>query len=112
MALEWHGAREKKRLVDAAVYGLNKTAGNASKYAKPRAPYEFGYLRGSIYPDKAKVKDGEVSVLWGSHDIEYAWDQEFGTAYMPGKAFIRQGQAYAGRVLKDNIAEAYKRGRS
>ena len=80
----WRGEQVKKKIREASKKGLDKTGADCVTTAKirPRMPFMFGFLQGSMQMRPAEERDNKIVMLWGSFEIEYALYQELRKGFM------------------------------
>lgn len=102
--LTWHGPEVQQRVNHAAARAIDETMLNCVTLAAVDAPYDTGALSNDIkVVDRARREGGRTVGRWGSPVVEYTIWQEIGTAFMPGKFFLRGSAAreyprLAGRI--------------
>lgn len=87
MKIEWDkaGLDQLQQAVDAASRDIAEdVADDARRYA----PVDSGRLRSTIHVAPGE-RPNTTRVVCGDDDVDYWADQEFGTRYQPGQAFMR-----------------------
>ena len=88
----------RKMIERGALNAVDRTMADGVNFAKRRVNVDTGSLQGSIKFEPATIENGRPHGLWGSFDINYAADQEFGRH---GKPYLRP----AAKAVYPNLAK-------
>ena len=77
--IKWYGEAIKRKVEQAQRQGINATMAACLREAKSRVPVRTGLLQGSLRMVPAKKMGDKIYGLWGSFQVRYAADVEFGT---------------------------------
>jgi len=89
MTLDWRGPAVSAKMLQAQLYGVNKTLAQAVEHAKRNHAWQnrTGTLEGSIsIAEFARKVGAGVHGGWGSKDVRYALIHELGGRIVPRNA--------------------------
>lgn len=107
MSTEWRGDQVKRKMMRAAVMGVNRTMAEAVVHAKQNHPWQnrTGTLEGSTQISQyAKQERDAVVGRWGSVDVNYALRLELG-----GYPYLRPAADETYGKLQDYIRREFSR---
>ena len=107
MSLEWNGDTVKRKMIEAAKWGVDKTTSECVIEAKNRVPRVTSTLQGSIQMRPAKQQGDDVVGIWGSFDVDYAIYVEMGTSRMSGTPYLRPSADSQYPRLSDRIKRKF-----
>lgn len=121
MSVDWKGKQVSEKLLAACERGMLETASECVATSKALVHKDTTSLQGSIRidPEGVRREGGQLSLDWGSHDIEYAIWQEFlpgeempgvGTRLLAGgKPYLRPSADEHYGELPERIRRAFGR---